>query len=897
MIKRLELKNFLSHNYSEIHFDKGVTVIYGHNGAGKSSIIDAIKFALFGEKRGSSVADLVKRGAQDMEVTLDFDIGPHEYTVTRMMSMGKSGVKSRDATLSEDKSELARTVSSVDDAVSGILGIDKDTFLNSVFVEQGEIDSLISKTRAERENTFSRILGLTLLKQYSDDLGQLSRDTESRLQSFSGLTDNMGQMNDLIREKEGNLRTISEGIMKATSERDKIASELARAESERSRIQESMAGLKAISSTLENRRKSLSQAQVRFDRRALDIRSQREKFEALSREIDSDLLSKADAIGDYFALSDALPAKRTLMKDLSGRIEQVEKMATEIKTLEQGYRAYGMLETRLNDLRAKRPELERNEAKYRSEENRLHEVQADLERRRNILSTLSARLKGQLDLGEITPEAIQQLKDGLEAERRDIESKIQEIRGSVGKINGDLREINDNRSLLGNSAKCPLCLQPLTEEHRTRLDREYSEKEENLRKSQVELAAGKKKLDEKKAFIEGRMATLNSLEVSNSLVEAKYLTQLEEELQNLRKSTDSLRNDHEAFSKHAEEIIETEKKMRTLRYSYDRYRSYEMTLSSSNVDELRERLSVTEAEITGEEKKLQEMEARIDYKPDPNLRQKIREMREKEKTHVNISQNIFALTTTQATETEQIESTKKEISELENQISGLAELESSFSKASAKYEEINGTLHSKISEESSLKTRLETEERALQDLKENLEKLKIDLKAVDNLKGSINLINRLRTCFDRDGIQKAIRKDSAVYITNKVREYSSSFNLDFDDVNINEEMAIEVSQNGNLESIDMLSGGEKVALAIALRLSLATYVMESIKTIVMDEPTTYLDEDRRSNLKDIIQYTFKGEETPVPQMVIVTHHKELGSVADNVFEISKKNGSSVVTTG
>ncbi len=897
IIRQLELKNFLSHDHSIINFDKGVTVIYGHNGAGKSSIIDAVKFALFGEKRGGHIEDLIRRGTQDMEVDLDFEIGPDQYRISRIMEMGKTGIKTRDATLTMNKSVLSTTVKSVDDTVADKLGIDKDTFLNSVFVEQGEIDTLISKTRAERETTFSRILGLNLLKEYADELGKLSRDTESRLQSFSNVTENIEQIENTIRGKEEEIQKINTEIGTVSNEKALITESLSKAEEERSRIQSSMAGLKTISSTAESRKKSLDQVQIRVDRRTLDIKNLRDKLEALSREIDSGLLSKADAIGDYFTLSDTLPAKKELFKDLSSRVEQVEKMATEIKSLEQGHRAYTLFENKLNELRAKRPELEQKEAKYRSEENRIREIQVELDRRRNTLSTISSRLKGQFEISEITQETIQKLKEDLEAQKGDVDTKIQEVRSSVGKINGDLKEISDNKGLLSSSAKCPLCLQDLTEEHRKRIDREYSTKEESLRKSLNDLAAAKKKLDEKKAFIEGRISSLNSVDVNNSLVEAKYITNLEEEKKNTEAAVQSLKPDHEAFSKYQEEIIDIEKKMKTLRYSYDKYRSYEMTLSSSNQEDLRRRLEETGKDITEVEAKLQEMEKLIDYKPDPNMRQRIREMREKEKTHMNVKQSLFALNTTQKSENEQIESLKSEIRELEGQLSGFANLEKNFSEASAKYEEINRQLHDTISRESSLKTRLETEQKNILDLRAGIEKLKGDLQALENIKSSIGTINKLRACFDRDGIQKAIRKDSAVYITNKVREYSSSFNLDFDDVKINEEMAIEVSQNGNLESIDMLSGGEKVALAIALRLSLATYVMESIKTIVMDEPTTYLDEDRRNNLKDIIQYTFKGDETPVPQMVIVTHHKELGSVADNVFEISKQGGVSQVIQG
>lgn len=897
IIRKLELNNFLSHDHTALDFDKGVTVIYGHNGAGKSSIIDAIKFALFGEKRGSSIADLIRRGAQDMSVSLDFSIGDNEYNITRQMSLGRTGIRSRDAILTENKSELARTVSGVDDTVGGILGIDKDTFLNSVFVEQGEIDTLISKTKAERENTFNRILGLNLLSQYASSLGELSRETESRLLSFSGISDDMDRVSAAIGEKRNGIASLVAKLSLVQNEKGKIMESLKGAEERKNSIQGDLAGKRASASSLEARRKALTSAEIRLDRRSKDIRDLRQKFEALSAEIDNDLLSKADAIGDYFVISDSISPKRERLKDLEERLERVREMAREIRSLEPGYKAYTALERKLAELREQRPALEQNEAKYKSDLNRLSEVETDLAARRKEFDSAASGMESRLGISELSEEKVQSARAEAESARMGLETRVQEIKSSIGRINNDLKDIKANMDTLSGSSKCPLCLQPLTGEHMAQMKAEYEGKEESLRKSQVDLASEKGNLDGRKAELETRLASLNSPEVASALINAKYLGTLTEEREKLKASLAALEKDHAAFSTHREEVIETEKKMNNLRYSYDRYRSFELTISSSDMGDLEKKLEETREEIRSSEEELQRMEDKIDYKPDPGLRQKIRDMREKERVHSKVYQDLFALTTTQKGEEEQIESIKKDISDLESQVSGLETLEQEFSSASSRFDEINGKLQSSIGEEASLRALVSTEEKSLEELRVSLEGLEKQKASQESLRKSVTMINRLRACFDREGIQKAIRKDSAVYITNKVREYSSSFNLDFDDVMINEEMSIDVSQNGNMESIDMLSGGEKVALAIALRLSLATYVMESIKTIVMDEPTTYLDEDRRNNLKDIIQYTFRGDESLVPQMVIVTHHKELGSVADNVFEVSKRSGASRVSQG
>lgn len=81
--------------------------------------------------------------------------------------------------------------------------------------------------------------------------------------------------------------------------------------------------------------------------------------------------------------------------------------------------------------------------------------------------------------------------------------------------------------------------------------------------------------------------------------------------------------------------------------------------------------------------------------------------------------------------------------------------------------------------------------------------------------------------------------------------------------------------------MESLSGGEKVAIALALRLGMA-YVMGSSRLdfIVLDEPTTHLDEERRKSLVRIITEAFRTGLGPLSQMIIITHDAEIFENAD-----------------
>ena len=81
MITSVELGNFLSHTETSLEFGNGVTVFVGHNGAGKSSIVDAITFALFGQHTRKSNKGLIKRGTDKAFAKVVFNANGKQYQV------------------------------------------------------------------------------------------------------------------------------------------------------------------------------------------------------------------------------------------------------------------------------------------------------------------------------------------------------------------------------------------------------------------------------------------------------------------------------------------------------------------------------------------------------------------------------------------------------------------------------------------------------------------------------------------------------------------------------------------------------------------------------------------------------------------------------------------------
>ena len=82
LIKKIEMEDFLSHADTSLSLDRGINLIVGPNGSGKSSILDAIRFAMFGKDR-TRLSNPVRNGKKKCSVRLTFNIDNDEYIITR----------------------------------------------------------------------------------------------------------------------------------------------------------------------------------------------------------------------------------------------------------------------------------------------------------------------------------------------------------------------------------------------------------------------------------------------------------------------------------------------------------------------------------------------------------------------------------------------------------------------------------------------------------------------------------------------------------------------------------------------------------------------------------------------------------------------------------------------
>jgi len=185
LLERLIMKNFKRFQSQEVHFKDGITGIVGNNGSGKSTIVEAILFSLYGlQGTGIGKEFIISSFAgpkDECEVSLDFRIGGQPYRIIRTYRQGSSPPKAR---IYMGTKLLADTTTNVAIEVERITGMVASDLKNTVYAGQKDLLSLIESRTGERKNWFTRALGIDYLRDESMALIREQLDTATREQGL-----------------------------------------------------------------------------------------------------------------------------------------------------------------------------------------------------------------------------------------------------------------------------------------------------------------------------------------------------------------------------------------------------------------------------------------------------------------------------------------------------------------------------------------------------------------------------------------------------------------------------------------------------------------------------------------------------------------------------------------
>ncbi len=383
---KLILRNFMPYK-GEVALDLRlvrVACIAGDNGAGKSSLLDAITWVLWGKARGGAERDLMSLGTTEMGVDFQFLLGGEEYRVLRRRRRrGNSPdvalleVQLREATADEGdpwRAITGDTLSQTQRLLTAALGMEYDTFINSAFILQGRADEFTTKGATERKQVLGDILGLARYDALEERARLQRREYETRRKATDGELERIDLELRARPGVEAELGTVSTALIALLAEVVRLDDELG--------------ALRARRQGLEQRATAAREAEARRDehgREADRLRGRIGAAQARIAELER-ALTEADAIRAGAAelrttreQDRAANVALATLNDVQGRQRAAEKRVDAARALL--LQEQHALDHQIGELLRQQEELPRLEVRYKAIAAKLATVRTAEERR------------------------------------------------------------------------------------------------------------------------------------------------------------------------------------------------------------------------------------------------------------------------------------------------------------------------------------------------------------------------------------------------------------------------------------------------------------------------------------------------------------------------------------
>ena len=524
----------------------------------------------------------------------------------------------------------------------------------------------------------------------------------------------------------------------------------------------------------------------------------------------------------------------------SEKIDEITRYEEILKETESDNKRYHRIEEDISKVKDKIAVL----LKYQELEIRLKE---DLEKDKKTLEKMHGFITNSMELAnkilnkeisnfeELERLTIKRIKE-TDIKLNKIIDKKDDLSSRIGKMGGKVEELERSvMELKTADDKCPVCKAKLTLTHKSDLLKDYTKK---LKDTEVNI-------EELKRIIRECRGELSRLE--------QFKKNLEEINLEVIKSNFNEHSEIEMVIKKIGIEIENNRKYlmesESLKTELEEKRAEKEELKERNELYIGARQFLRKNQLEKEDYKdrIKELENDID-----SCQTKIQKLHDKMRESPHLGFELGTL--------------KKEIGNLDLEVTRL--------------EKAKSAAESVIIEKERRIIILREDQKELRQKKLKLKKL-MDFQVI---------LEKIRRFFHKDVLQKELRVRSKPLVEKYTREVFEEFDLPYLDISLTEDFDLIVYDLLGDQSSEMLSGGERITSALALRIGIAKALSGSaMELIILDEPTTHLDAVRRRDLVEIIKRL-----SSIPQTLIVTHDKEFENAADTLIEIEKNEGVSRV---
>lgn len=508
----LTLRNFLSYREAAELDLAGIQLacITGLNGAGKSTILDGITWALFGKSRVKSDDDIVNRIAARngaaAEVEFVFELEGAIYRIIRRKVAGKTGELEFQARVMGDDSERwqVRTEAKVRETqaeIERLLRMNYEVFTNASFLLQGKADEFTTKTPDKRKEILAEILGVNLWDSYKELATEKRKGAENeaavidrRLVEVEAELSREEELARTLELAEAQVKTLAaerdrQDTLVIAARKNKTMADLQRETLRRLKTDqmESSREMERIEATSVQRRSALETHQVLINRHdAIEAeykawqtadaefagwQEKAEQYTAIDRErhplemaiarAETELEQRLRELKNQQARAEQAAIEAdSLRKELAGYQEQLARIQERVAGVAADERAWQHAQAEVNRIDNDRKLWSQELVQLESRSSRIVNLEREMEQvKANRLVAEQALAQTLAELASLAEQRERQVEK--KADKSGLEGEQTRLKEEMNNIVARLSEMES-----GTEQECPLCRQPLTDEHR-----------------------------------------------------------------------------------------------------------------------------------------------------------------------------------------------------------------------------------------------------------------------------------------------------------------------------------------------------------------------------------------------------------------------------------------------
>lgn len=850
---KIELHNFLAYHDPDPLDLTGIHVacLAGQNGAGKSSLLDAITWALWGKARAERINDLIHMHGRvqqtEMSVTLTFRLANTEYQVKRWRSSKGAGASELELKVKDGDRWRSITESSIyatQEKITRLLHLEYETFVNSAYLRQGQADEFTRKTPSKRKEILGEILGIDSWRRYEDKAKDAHKQTLMGIQQADGELENI--QHELNKEPE-----LLRNLETAQADLDRISGERQEAEAHKEELDQ-------VYNTYQVQLTAFQQAEQR------------------AKEAEADLGQVSDEV-------ERIELRLKEFTELLDMRQEIEIGYATLVEARQQERVYSTNLVAYSDIRSQLNEVERTIELSRTQ------LEAQLESAQQRLNMLQRDVVTQDDYDELDDiiqkiEAYDSDNEALEQAREQL-GGLREERAGLTATNTGLRSemlaIKEQKDTIEATTEpeCPLCGQELSEDHKVALVNQLQE--DGTSKGDL-FRANKQRMDE---------IAEEEAELNRTIADLEPRSKM---LPPLLKREATLRQRIDRAEEAAKQITELEAEVTLVQAQLEQGEFAQE--EQSRFDALSARLD----ELTYDESTHKQLQSTITqyqaYETQHSqLDQAARVIEEAQERLDNLAGRRTTLEQRMSDASEHQAELSEEIDKLSEQLTGYDELVDLV----ADLRDQEGSARHRVGAAEQRLHALDTLRRRQQEVKVRREELAFEA----------GVFEELKMAFGRDGIPAMIIEAAIPEIEKEANDIlkdmtDGRMHIQFDTQRENvkggtrETLDIRISDELGTRDYGLYSGGEAFRVNFAIRLALSRLLARragtQLRTLIIDEGFGTQDALGRERLVQAINAIQKDFDL----ILVITHIEELKEAFPARIEITKSpSGSQIEVLG